>query len=299
MPAIGLGLLSAAAFGTSGTFGTSLIDSGWSPAAAVLARVSVAALVLTGPALTSLRGRWGLLRRRAGQVIAFGLVGVAACQVCYFNAIQRMPVGIALLLEYLGVVLIVFWLWARHGQRPRPLTVVGGAGALGGLALMLNLVGAGGVNGVNLVGVIWGLLAAVSLAVYFMLSASVTGEMLPPVVMTWGAMIVGALALGALGLAGALPLSFASADVLLLGHQVSWLVCVLGLSVLAAAFAYGRGVGASRRRGAKLGSFVGMAEILFAVLFAWVLLHQMPTGMQFAGGALILVGVALVRLDES
>lgn len=296
---IGLGLVSAAAFGTSGTFGTSLIDSGWSPTSAVFARVCVAALVLTGPALVALRGRWALLRRRAGQTIAFGLVGVAACQVCYFNAIQRMPVGIALLLEYLGVVLIVLWLWARHGQRPRPLTVVGGIAALGGLALMLNLVGAGGASGgVNAVGVVWGLLAAVSLAVYFMLSASVTGETLPPVVMTWGGMIVGALVLGGLGLAGALPLSFSSADVLLLGHRVSWLVSVLGLSVVAAALAYVTGVGAARRLGAKLGSFVGMAEILFAVLFAWVLLHQMPTGMQFAGGTLILAGVVLVRLDE-
>src|SRR5579862_8130894 len=58
-----IGLMSAAAFGTSGTFGTALIGAGWSPAGAVLARVSIAALVLTGPALVQLRGRWALLRR--------------------------------------------------------------------------------------------------------------------------------------------------------------------------------------------------------------------------------------------
>jgi drug/metabolite transporter (DMT)-like permease len=116
--------------------------------------------------------------------------------------------------------------------------------------------------------------------------------------MTWGAMIVGAAVLGLLGLAGALPLRFSGADVTLLGHQVSWAVSVLGLSVIASAFAYVAGVGAARRLGAKLGSFVGMAEIGFAVLFAWVLLHQMPTTTQFAGGALILLGVVLVRLDE-
>jgi len=293
---IALGLASAAAFGTSGTFATALIDAGWSPAAGVIARVAIAAVVLTGPALVQLRGRWALLRRQAWHTIAFGLVGVAACQVCYFNAIQRMPVGIALLLEYLGVVFIVAWLWVRHGQRPRPLTVIGGIGALGGLALMLNLSGAGG--GVNLVGVIWGLLAAVSLAVYFILSASVAEESLPPVVMTWGGMITGAAVLGVLGVAHALPLRFSSADVVLFGHRVSWLISVLGLSVVAAAFAYVAGIGAARRLGAKLGSFVGMAEIMFAVLFAWVLLHQMPTAMQFAGGALILAGVVLVRLDE-
>jgi drug/metabolite transporter (DMT)-like permease len=293
---IGIGLLSAASFGTSGTFGTSLIGAGWSPVAAVVARVSIAALVLTVPALLQLRGRWASLRRQAWRTTGFGLVGVAACQVCYFNALERMPVGIALLLEYLGVVMIVVWLWLRHGQRPRPLTVTGGIAALGGLALMLNLTGAGGIS---LVGVIWGLLAAVSLAVYFFLSASVAGDPLPPVVMTWGSMIVGAAALALVGLTGMMPLRFSGADVTLFGDQASWIVSMAGLSVIAAAFAYVTGIGAARRLGAKLASFVAMAEILFAVLFAWILLGQVPTAMQFAGGALILCGVILVRLDEA
>jgi drug/metabolite transporter (DMT)-like permease len=308
---IAIGLLSAAAFGTSGTFGTSLISAGWSPAGAVLARVSIAALVLTGPALVQLRGRWALLRRWGWRTVAYGFIGVATCQLGYFNAISRMPVGIALLLEYMGILLVVGWLWVRHGQRPRPLTIAGSVAALGGLALMLDLTGPGGVNPV---GVGWALLAAVSMAVYFVLSAwsgtpssgtasastgPVSTEPLPPVVMTWGGMVVGALALAAAGVSGLAPLTFSGADVTLLHHRVSWLVPVLGLSVLAAAFAYVTGIGAARRLGAKLGSFVALAEVLFAVLFAWVLLHQVPTGMQFAGGALILLGVVLVRLDES
>ena len=63
-----LGVLSAAAFGTSGAFASSLIGAGWSPAAAVLARISMAALMLTIPALIQLRGRWSLLRRAAPRV---------------------------------------------------------------------------------------------------------------------------------------------------------------------------------------------------------------------------------------
>jgi drug/metabolite transporter (DMT)-like permease len=67
---------------------------------------------------------------------------------------------------------------------------------------------------------------------------------------------------------------------------------------VAAAIAYVTGIGAARRLGAKLGSFVAMAEVLFAAAFAWLLLHQVPTTMQFIGGALILAGVIAVRLDE-
>jgi drug/metabolite transporter (DMT)-like permease len=296
-------------FGTSGTFGTALIGVGWSPAGAVFARVLVAALALTVPAVIALRGRWRVLLRSAWQVTVYGLVGVAACQVCYFNAIARMPVGISIMLEYLGIVLIVVWLWARHGQTPRPLTIAGGVAALGGLALMLNLSGSGGVS---FIGVIFALAAAVSMAVYFFQSAATPGTGagggagaggqgqadLPPVVLTWGGMIVGAAAIAVGAAVRVTPMRFTASDVALFGTRTSWIVPVLGLGVVAAAIAYVTGIGAARRLGPKFGSFVAMAEIGFAVLFAWILLHQTPTATQFVGGALILAGVIAVRLDE-
>jgi drug/metabolite transporter (DMT)-like permease len=314
-----IGLVSAMCFGTSGTFGSALIGAGWSPAGAVLARVLVAALALTVPALLALRDRWQVLRRSLWQVTVYGLVGVAACQICYFNAIARMPVGISIMLEYLGIVFIVGWLWVRHGQRPRPLTIGGAVAALGGLALMLNLSGSGGVNPV---GVLFALTAAVAMAVYFFQSAATSAgpgsgsgsasvsladeaasgsgpaDDLPPVVLTWGAMIVGAAAIALGGAARLTPLRFSGSDVALFGGQTSWVVPVLGLGVAAAAIAYVTGIAAARRLGPKFGSFVAMAEIAFAVLFAWILLHQTPTALQFLGGALILAGVIAVRLDE-
>ncbi len=138
---ISIAVVSAATFGTSGTFGTALLDAGWTPGTAVLARITLAALVLTIPAVIALRGRWALLRRSWWTTTAYGLVGVVGCQVCYFNALQRMPVGIALLIEYTGAILVVAWLWLRHGQRPRRLTAGGAALAIGGLALMVAVGG--------------------------------------------------------------------------------------------------------------------------------------------------------------
>jgi len=290
-----LAVLSAATFGTSGAFASSLIDAGWSPAAAVITRIAVAALVLTVPAVLQLRGRWWLLRRGAARAAAYGLVAVAGCQLFYFNAIERMPVGVALLLEYLAAVLVVGWLWLRHGQRPRRLTVVGAAAAVAGLAMVLDLTGSARIDPI---GLMWGLLAAAGLAIYFLLGAGAGEEPLPPIVMAWAGMCVGAAALAALGWAGALPVTAATSSVDFAGHRVSWVVPVLGLSLVAAAFAYVAGIGAARRLGAKLASFVGMGEVLFAILFAWLLLGQLPSAVQFLGGAFILVGVTLVRADE-
>jgi drug/metabolite transporter (DMT)-like permease len=289
-----LALLSAAAFGTSGSFARALTDAGWTPGAEVAARVGIAAVALAVPAVLALRGRWSALRTGAGTIVLYGLVAVAGGQVFFFNAVRYLPVGIALLIEYLGTVLVVGWLWARHGMRPRRLTVAGSVAALAGLVLVLDLTSPGGVRWV---GVLWGLGAAVGLAVYFLLSAR-TRDGLPPVTVAGGGMAVGSVLLLLLGAVGLLPMRATFGTVELAGQRASWLVPILGLSLLAAAFAYVAGIAAARRLGAKLATFAGLTEVIFAVLVAWALLGELPSGTQFAGGVLIVAGVALVRLDE-
>ncbi|AXH94373.1 EamA family transporter [Micromonospora aurantiaca] len=291
---LGLALLSAITFATSGTFARPLITGEWSAVAVVIARVGIAALVLAVPAVLALRGRWTVLRRNAGSVVLFGLLGVATAQACFFNAVRYLPVGVALLLEYLGIVLVVGWMWLVHGQRPRLLTVAGSVTALCGLGLVLDLTGAGRLDPV---GVLWGLGAGVGLAGYFVIAGRIDAG-LPSVVMASGGMAVGAVALLLLGGLGALPLAAGTADVTFGGHRVSWLVPIAGLSLIAAVVAYLAGVAGTRLLGARLSSFVGLTEVMFAVLIAWLVLDELPNLIQLAGGALILGGVALVRADE-
>lgn len=289
-----LALLSAFTFAISGTLAHSLIGAGWSAEAAVAARLGIAAVVLAAPAAWSLRGRLPVLRRNVSAIGLFGLLALAVAQVCYFNAIRYLPVGVALLLEYLGIILVVGWMWAVHGQRPRRLTVAGSVAALLGLVLVLQLTGGARLN---LSGALWGLGAAVGLAAYFLVSARADHD-LPAIVLASGGMAVGATALLVLGALGALPLHATFGVVLLGGHRVSWLVPVLGLSLVAAALAYLTGIAAARMLGARLSSFVGLTEVMFGILVAWLVLGELPTPVQFLGGALIVTGVALVRLDE-
>src|SRR5262249_6921874 len=194
-------------------------------------------------------------------------------------------------------VLVVGWPWLRHGQRPRRLTVVGAAAAIAGLAMVLDL---GGSARIDPVGVMWGLLAAAGLPDHFLLGGGTDGEAPTAVRQAWGrgGMWVGAVAVAGLGGIGVLPVAATTGDVGFLGHRVSWAVPVLGLSLVAAVIAYVAGIGAARRLGAKLASFIGMAEVLFAILVAWLLLGQLPSVVQFLGGAFILGGVTLVRIDE-
>jgi drug/metabolite transporter (DMT)-like permease len=117
-------------------------------------------------------------------------------------------------------------------------------------------------------------------------------------VMTWAGMCAGTAILAVMAGVGLLPMAASLRDVQVFGHQVSWIVPVFGLSLVAAVISYIAGIGAARRLGARLASFIGMAEVLFAILFAWLLLGQLPTPVQFLGGGFIMAGVAMVRLGE-
>ena len=286
--------LSAAAFGTSGAFAKSLLATGWSAGSAVAVRTTIGALLLALPAYRALDGRWGMLRDNLGTLVAFGLLAVAGCQLFYFNAVETLSVGVALLLEYLGLVLVVGWIWLRERQRPRRWTVLGVALAVAGLVLVLDLTGG---TEVSLVGVGWGLAAAVGLAAFFVLASGDAGG-LPPVVLAAVGMALGTTTLWVAGGLGVMPMTTATEDVVLAGARVSWVVPILGIGVIAGAFAYGSGIVGARLLGPKVAAFLGLTEVLFAVLFSWILLEELPAPIQLVGGVLIVAGVAAVRYDE-
>lgn len=288
-------LLSCVAFGLSGTLAKGLMATGWSPLTTVSVRVGGAALLMGLPALWFMRHRLGVLRRYAGLIVGYGVIAVASTQLCYFLAVQSLPVAVALLIEYLAPIIIVGWLWTRHGQRPGPLTVLGAVLAMTGLALVLGVTGA---VPVDLVGVAWGLGAAVSLAGYFLLAARPAPE-LPPLVLIGVGMCVGTLTLLVIAAAGVLPWTWSSAPVPMGPWTVSPIVQLVLLVLVSAVLAYTTGLFAARALGSRVASFVSLIEVLAAVLFAWLFLAEVPGVMQAIGGAAILLGAVAVKLGES
>jgi drug/metabolite transporter (DMT)-like permease len=285
-----LALVSSASFGFAGPLGKSLLETGWSPLGVVLARLTGAGLLLTVPLLVLTRRRTG---GRLGTVLVYGVVAVAGAQVCFFNAVQHLSVGVALLLEYLAPVLLIGWTWARTRQHPNAATALGALLAMVGLALVLDVTGDARVDPV---GVLWGLGAAVCLSVYFQISAHQDAP--SPLVLTAGGMVVGAAAVLAVGLSGALPLRFGTADAAVGGLLLPWWGPLLLLAGVATVVAYGLGIVAIGRLGTRVASFVGLSEVLFAVLAAWWLVAERPTGQQAVGGALVVAGIALIRRAE-
>ena len=206
-----------------------------------------------------------------------------------------MQVGPAILIEFTAPAAVVVWLWLRHGQRPGRMTLVGAGLAALGLVLVLDLVSGADLS---LPGVLWALAAMVGCATYFIISADEDNG-LPPLVLAWGGLVVGAVALGAARRWSACcrcgrrrPPRRTPAC------EVAWWVPLVVLGLVTAALAYVTGIAAGRRLGSRLASFVALLEVVASVCWAWLLLHELPRAVQLLGGLLILAGVVAVKLGE-
>jgi drug/metabolite transporter (DMT)-like permease len=289
-----LAVVSAVTFGLSGALAAGLLESGWSPGAIVLCRIVIAALALGPFALAALRGRWRLLRARAPQILLYGVLAVAGAQFCYFSAVAAMDVGPALLIEYTAPAAVVAWLWIRRGQRPSRLTVAGAVLAAGGLVLVLDLT-----SGADLAwsGVAWALAAMVGATAYFLISAD-TDTGLPPIALAGSGLVIGAVTLGVLALAGLLPMHATALPAHYAPGSAPWWVPLALLGLVTAAVPYATGIAAIRRLGSRVASFVALLEVVAAVGFAWLLVDQFPSLIQLLGGMLIIGGVVAVRLGD-
>ncbi len=282
-------------FSTSSILLKPLLDAGWSPAAAVAVRVAVGGALLVLPALVALRGSLRPLLREWRLVLGYGLIAVAGTQVLYFAAVQRLPVAVALLIQYSAPVLIVVLGWLR-GTPVRLVVVAGAAASVLGVILVVDPFGGGG--GMDPVGVALALAAAVCLAGYYLISAVPTPG-LPPLALVSSGLLVGAVATVGVGLTGLLPLTVSTQPVALGGAVLPWWVPMLVVAVVATAVAYSLSLAGSRRLGSRLASFAGLTEVVFATLLAWLLLGEQPSVLQLVGGACILAGVVLVRSDRT
>ncbi len=290
---LAIAVLSAASFGLSGSLARSLLDLGWSPAGVVAVRILGAFAVLLVACLVLLRRMTWPTAPQWRRMVAYGVVAVAAAQLCYFSAVQTLSVGVALLLEYLAPVLLIFWHWIRSGRRPATSVFLGAGLAVLGLVFVLDLR-----SGVTLdpVGVLWGLGAAVGLCAYFVLAeGNDEGTAVPPLLMTTVGAGVGGLVILLVGLTGLLPLEARTGSVVLAGARVGWWLPALLLIGVSAVLAYLTGIVAVRRLGSSVASFVSLTEVIFAVVFAVILLSQQPSSTQLAGGALVLAGIAVVQ----
>lgn len=289
-------LLSSVAFAGSAPFAKALIGAGMSPQQAAWLRVAGAAVLLV-PLVLVLRGRAGFAaaRRSWPQLVLYGLTGIAGCQALFFLAASRLPVGVAILLEFLGPVLVVCWLKVvRRAAVPRSAAVGVGL-ALVGLACVVQIWS--GLT-LDLVGLVAGLAAAACQATYFLLIDRLTGQA-DPLVMTAAGSVVGALALTLVTAPWALPWHVLPQTVPIGEREgPAWLFAAW-IIVVSTVIAYLAGAAAIQRLSAAVGGAVAYVEVVAATVFAWLLLNERLATIQVVGGLIVLAGAFVAQTAAS
>ncbi|MFF9133602.1 DMT family transporter [Streptomyces sp. NPDC014806] len=288
---LSLALVSALAFGGSGVAAKPLIEAGLDPLHVVWLRVAGAALVMLPLAV---RHR-ALPRRRPALLAGFGLLAVAGVQACYFAALSRIPVGVALLVEYLAPALVLGWV--RFVQR-RPVTRAAALGvvlAAGGLACVVEVW-----SGLSFdaLGLLLALGAACCQVGYFVLAdqGSDSGADAPdPLGVIAYGLLIGATVLTALARPWEMDWSVLAGTARMDGTPVAGWLLLAWIVLIATVVAYVTGVLSVRRLSPQVAGVVACLEAVIATVLAWVLLGEHLSAPQIAGGAVVLVGAFIAQ----
>ena len=286
----------AALFALNGTVSKVVLASGISPVELTEARSAGAflafavVLALTRPA--ALRVSLRELRFLA----AFGIAGVASVQWLYFVAIERLPVGIALLIQYIGPLLVALWARFVMHEHVRRRVWVALVLALTGLSLIVD-VWSGRLE-LDEVGVVAALGAAVAYAAY-VLMAERGVRTRDPVSLSCYGFLFAALFWLVVAPPWEFPLGRTADDVSLLGHLERfhapvWLL-MLVVIVLGTAVSFGLIVAALRHVPATRVGIIAMLEPVAAGLVAYLWLGESLAPGQLLGGAVVLIGIVLAQ----
>lgn len=237
-----------------------------------------------------------LPRRRPALLAGFGLLAVAGVQACYFAALSRIPVGVALLIEYLAPALVLGWV--RFVQK-RPVTRAAAVGvvlAVGGLACVVEVW-----SGLTFdaVGLALALAAACCQVGYFVLSDhggdDADGTAPDPLGVIAYGLLIGAVVLTVIARPWGMHWSVLGGTADMNGTQVPALLLLAWIVLVATVTAYLTGVVSIRRLSPQVAGVVACLEAVIATVLAWVLLGEHLSAPQIAGGAVVLIGAFIAQ----
>ena len=286
-------LPAAVLFALNGTVSKQLLLGGVDSTRLSQLRVTGAFAVLFMVVLVTKRATIRIRRQEIPTMLVYGIAGIAMTQWLYFVAITRLPVGVALLVEFTAPVMVALWIRFAWQQPVRNLVWGALALAMVGLALVGQVWDGFTLDGLGLVA---GLGAAVALAIYYLVGERAVRDRDPMSLTMWG---MGAAALmwaviapwwtfpwssigavhGEIGPVTDIGGWWLATYMVLLGTVVPFALVLFSLKYLTAAQA----------------SVVGLADPLLASAIAWVVLGESLGPVQILGGAVVLGGVLLAE----
>ncbi|HEV2088416.1 MAG TPA: EamA family transporter [Cryptosporangiaceae bacterium] len=289
-PVVGYAMVLGAAvlFAFNGTVSKLVLQAGLDARHLTELRCTVALVVLVALAVATGPARLRVTWRELPWLAVYGVVGYAMVQWLYYVAIERLPVGIALLFEFTAPLMVALWARFGGGQQVRRRVWFALGLCLAGLACVAQVWGGGTLDGV---GIAAGLASAVALATYYVLGERAIGSRDTLSVACW------AFAFAALLWAVVEPWWLFPFEVLTRDAASGLPVWVLLLYVVSGGtvIPFLLILSGMRHLSATTAGIVGMTEPVIASLIAWVLIGEHLTTPQLLGGAAVLVGIVIAQ----
>ena len=291
-------LLAAFLFGANGSVSKVIIEAGLSAIQLTQMRVLGAAIISGIVLLVLDRRSFRLPPRQWPVIIVLGVVGVGLLQATYAFAIALLPVGIALLLEYLAVLIVAVVAFFFFKEKVHIRLWAAIALVIVGLIVVAEI----WASTLNPVGVLWGLAAAISLATYFLVGERQLKNISPLALSFW-TMSVASLFWA--------PFSrwwtFTSetfTTVTSLGGSLGgisvpvWLLIVWNVTL--GSFApFLLSLSALKRLSATAAGIVATSEIIFAFITAWLWLQEALSTWQVIGASVVFGGIVIAQTARS
>ena len=245
-------------------------------------------------ALVTRPGALAITRRELLVLAALGVGGLALVQWSYFFAIHRIPIGEALLIQFIAPTLVALWARFAFHERVRDRIWIALALSLSGLVLIVEL-WRGKLDGV---GIAIAGVACLSFAFYLLTAERATRRRDPISLLAWG-FLFASIFWAILEPWWSFPTRAFAGRTSLLGHLHAlhaplWLL-VLWMVVLGSIVPFLLVVAGLARIGATRTAIVAMLEPVVAILVAWAWLAESLDAVQIVGAGLTLAGIALAQ----
>ncbi|GIJ28765.1 permease [Micromonospora qiuiae] len=291
---IGLALLGATGFATSGPLSQSVLAAGFTPMQLSQMRQTVSAALLLLIVLLWAPQKLRIRLRQLPMLMLYGVTSYLLLQTFYFEAISRIPIGIALLIQFTAPVWVALWVRLVRGTRLPGLTWAGAALVLIGSAFVGQVWDSRG-SGLDPVGLAAAAATALCLTCFYLFAERGLNEFDPIGLVTWGA-VSAAVMFAIIRPVWTFPFErLTEAGGIPRFPQVVWLL-VLVIGVLSTAMPAVSEVAALRYLASPTASVLGTAEVLIGAVLAWLLVNEVLAPPQIVGGLIVLSGIALAQI---
>ena len=278
-----LAAVAAGMFAVNGSLAKFLLDDGVSAAHLSQLRATLSFALLAGALALVDRSRLRIDRADIPRMAWLGIAGLALVQLTYFLAIDRLPISVALVVQFTGPMLVLLWLRGVHGRRLRASLYGAVALSVAGSALVVEVYDAGSLDGL---GIAFAAAAAVTFAIYLIGFERAGHRYDAFTTLTWG---LGFATL--FWLVASPPWRFPFGDL----DGAGDLALALGVVVIGTLAPFLLNVSALRHLPAARVGVVATLEPVLATAIAWAIHGEALAALQIAGGVLVVAAVAWVQ----